>query len=553
MNNFNKIEYYDLKDESLQGRLPDVVGRSEEIERINRVINRRINNNILLMGPSGIGKTTLVYGWIKKISKEKKYDHLKFIQFDSGHLLNLINSGEQDSELSYVLNQLPACILFIDNFGRIANNNISLVNYMAKIYNLLLKKPEIRIVLTLEPHEYSWIEREYPSFIKLFESIAVKEQSMNDYVHILEKKLPYLNQTSHIIVPTETIKEIISLAKRFPNLGQLPQSGISILDESIAFAVSNEQKVLSENIVAGIISSKVGIPKTQLNHDEIGILNDLENTLNQHIISQKNAIAKITKTLQRAKLGIKNQNRPLGSFLILGPSGVGKTETAKIIAQTFFGRSESFIRFDMSEFGQDHTVQRLIGAPAGYIGYEGGGALTNALKKEPHSLILLDEIEKAHPKVFDIFLQVLDDGRLTSGQNETVDARNSIIMATSNIGVQDIVKEFELGADLSDESFIQEKIIPALEKVFRLEFINRFDSIIIFNPLTLDGLVEIALLEIKKVEKRLAKHKVQFDIDPSVLQNKIKDLVDLRFGARPVKRFIEETCESLLAQSLLNK
>ena len=207
----------------------------------------------------------------------------------------------------------------------------------------------------------------------------------------------------------------------------------------------------------------------------------------------------------------------------------------------------------MSEFGQDHTVQRLIGAPAGYSGYEAGGALTNALQKEPHCLILLDEIEKAHPKIFDIFLQVLDDGRLTSGQNETVDACNSIIMATSNIGVDVILKEFNKGEDIMDEKFIQEKMIPELAKIFRLEFINRFDSILVFNPLTLPNLIDIARLEIKKVEKRLTKHNVSFDINAEELEEKIKPLLDERFGARPVKRFIEETCESLLVNTLLNK
>ncbi len=553
MNNFKKIEYYNLKEEALEGRLPKVIGRLSEIERINRVINRQINNNVALVGPSGIGKTALVYGWIKTLTEQKKYKNLDFIQFEAEHLLNISSTGEQNDEFSQMINKLPACVLFIDNFGRTVNNNPNLLSNVARIYNLILKRPEIRIILTLEPQEYTWLEREYPSFLQLFESITVKEQNENECLHILEKTLPYLNQNKNIIIPTDSLKEIIFFVKRFPNLGQLPQSAISILDESIAQTVSSDQKVLTDNIVTQVISSKTGIPNTQLKPNEIDELNDLEDTLNERIISQNGAIAKITKTLQRAKLGIRNPNKPLGSFLILGPSGVGKTETAKIIAETMFGQSESFIRFDMSEFGQDHTIQRLIGAPAGYIGYEGGGALTNALRKEPHCLVLLDEIEKAHPKVFDIFLQVLDDGRLTSGQNETVDARNSIIIATSNIGVPEIINAFETGSDLSDESFILEKIIPSLEKVFRLEFINRFDSIIVFNPLTLPGLVQIAQLEIKKIEKRLSKHKVQFDVDPEVLENRIKNLVDPRFGARPIKRFIEEICESLLAESLLNK
>ncbi|KKW31189.1 MAG: hypothetical protein UY74_C0021G0001, partial [Candidatus Kaiserbacteria bacterium GW2011_GWC2_52_8b] len=187
----------------------------------------------------------------------------------------------------------------------------------------------------------------------------------------------------------------------------------------------------------------------------------------------------------------------------------------------------------------------------GYVGYDEGGSLTNALRKEPYSLILLDEIEKAHPKVFDIFLQVLDDGRLTSGQNETVDARNTIIMATSNAAVAEILQAFENGGNAEDESFVREYVLPILTKTFRLEFINRFDDVLIFNPLSIPSLTRIAALEIKKIEKRLAKHRVQFDIEPAAIEREIAQRADPRFGARPVKRFIEETCETLLVRSLL--
>jgi ATP-dependent Clp protease ATP-binding subunit ClpB len=271
------------------------------------------------------------------------------------------------------------------------------------------------------------------------------------------------------------------------------------------------------------------------------------------VVGQEGAIEKIATTLQRAKLGLRNPNRPLGSFLMLGPSGVGKTETAKVVAETVFGRSEAFMRIDMSEYQQEHTVQRLIGSPAGYIGYSEGGALTNLLKREPHSLILLDEIEKAHPKVFDIFLQFLDDGRLTSGQNEVVDARNSIIMATSNAGVDRILAALAKGKDVTSDAFLQKEIIPALTETFRLEFLNRFDSILIFNPLSVPALIEIAELEMRKTQERLKRHKVQFSLDRASVERHIRQIADPRFGARPVKRFIEDTCESLLAESLLSK
>jgi len=553
MKTFKRTEYHDLREEIALGKLSKFVGRIDEMDRLTRIANRSINNNVIIVGLSGTGKTSLVYGWVEKMIKQDKYKQLGFVQLCNEHLFRFDSGSEEGIYFKNVMNELPSCVLFIDNFGRSVYGNPSLLQNIARLYYDTLKNPEVKVILTMEPKEYNFIEREYPAFIKVFEIVRLKKQNNFKQIQILESKLAQLNKDHKIIVSSVVMQDIISYVEKFPSLGQLPQAAISLMDEGIVLTKSINKKVLTDEIISNIISSKIGIPKMQLSGNEIEILKNLNQTLNSKIINQTKPVNKIIQTLQRAKLGIRNPSKPLGSFLILGPSGVGKTETAKLISEIMFGRQESFMRFDMSEFGQDHTVQRLIGAPAGYSGYENGGALTNALQKEPHCLILLDEIEKAHPKIFDIFLQVLDDGRLTSGQNETVDACNSIIMATSNIGVDVILKEFNKGEDIMDEKFIQEKMIPELAKIFRLEFINRFDSILVFNPLTLPNLIDIARLEIKKVEKRLTKHNVSFDINAEELEEKIKPLLDERFGARPVKRFIEETCESLLVNTLLNK
>jgi ATP-dependent Clp protease ATP-binding subunit ClpA len=545
-----RIEYYNLREEAVAGKFQRMIGRRDEVERLNRIIGKKIHNNALIVGANGIGKTALVYGWIKKLSLQEKYDSYGFIQFDAEHLHGL-EAGEDTSQDA--LEQLPACILFIDNFGRAVHTNTGLMQQMLRVYKEALREPDVRVVLTLEPHEYAWLEREQPAFLQLFETLHLKAPSIAEQILILQEALPHVNQEHHVMVPTLMLEEIVAYTERFPLLGQAPQSGINVLDESISYAGAKGKRMLDSEIIAHVIGGKTGIPKSHLNADEMQMLSTLSERITAQIINQEPVIEKIATTLQRAKLGLRNPNKPLGSFLMLGPSGVGKTETAKLIAETLFGRSESFVRFDMSEFQQEHSIQRLIGAPAGYVGYEEGGALTNALRREPHCLILLDEIEKAHPKVFDIFLQVLDDGRLTSGQNETVDARNAIIMATSNIGVQKILEGHTKGVEVQDEKFISQEIVPELAEAFRLEFINRFDSILVFNPLTIAALVKIALLEVQKIEKRLAKHKVRFEIDEAVIEERIKNTIDPRFGARPVKRFIEETCESLLADSLLAK
>ena len=550
MNAFKKITYYDLRGEVETGALPSIVGRTEEIERLSRMIGRRINNNALVVGPGGIGKTSLVYGWVRLMAQRENFQSHAIVQLDVEHLYALEESAVPEEQYAEALAQIPAGILFIDDFGREIYKNFTLMSRMFRLYKHLLHKRDVHIVLTLQSHELAWLAREYPSFVSMFETIPLKKQPAAEQVRILAKAIPRLNAERHIIVPDSALKEIVSYAERFPSVGQLPRAGIMLLDEVLSLSTTRRYKMVSTETIATIVETKTGVPKARLSEDELQHIKHLERNMNARIAGQKIAIKKIATTLQRGCLGLRNPDRPLGSFLLLGPSGVGKTETAKCIAQLMFGKSESFIRFDMSEFQQDHTVQRLVGAPSGYIGFEEGGALTNALKKEPYSLILLDEIEKAHPKVFDLFLQVLDDGRLTSGQNETVDARNAIIMATSNAGVAEILQAYAQGVP-TDEAFIKETIIPVLASTFRLEFINRFDSILIFHPLSAPTLMRIAQLEIKKIEQRFEKHRVRFEMEPAIIANRIQTLTDPRFGARPVKRFVEETCETLLMESLL--
>ncbi|MBI5004189.1 ATP-dependent Clp protease ATP-binding subunit [Candidatus Kaiserbacteria bacterium] len=546
-----KITYYDLREEAHKGRLPALVGRRDEISRINRLLGRRINNNALIVGPSGIGKTALAYGWVRHMIGRSRYDAYALLQLDTEHVFEAVNDASLEERYAEAFEHLPACVLFVDDFGRELSKNTAFAQHIHRLYKHLLARPDVHVVLALETHEYAWLEREYPAFIHLFETITLKEQTASEYRRILSKKIPLLNAHHHVIVPDDALQEIVALAQRFPVLGQMPRSAIHLLDESISSCAAQDHKILTPESVMHLIEAKTGVPSARMKQGELQGIKDLADTLDKRIVDQKGATAKIAATLQRARLGLRNPDRPLGSFLLLGPSGVGKTETAKCVAEIMFGRAESFTRIDMSEFQQEHSVQRLIGAPPGYVGYEEGGALTNALRKEPHSLILLDEIEKAHPKVFDVFLQVLDDGRLTSGQSETVDARNAIFMATSNAAVQEILAAHARHTRIDNDAFVAETVLPILAKTFRLEFINRFDSILVFQPLTVSSLVQVAQLEIQKIEKRLSKHRVRFAIEPETLEERIRHIADPRFGARPVKRFVEETCETLLMDSLL--
>lgn len=544
-----KIPYHDLRAEALAGRLPELVGRENEMERLDRMLERRVSNNVSLVGPSGIGKTALAYGWMQRLARRERYASYAIVQIDTSHLLEL-DDANLEEHYREAVRGLPRGVFLIDDFGRAAYRNAALAQRAYRLYRHLLARRDSHLLITLETHEHAWLERECPAFARALESIALKAQPIAEYRRVLAGKIRRLG-TLPIIVPDDALEETLAIAARFPALGCLPRSAISLLDESIALCALNGQKVLDAGSIAHVVEAKTGVPRAGLTRDSLRAAGKLEEALNARIAHQEAATAKIAAALRRGKLGLANPERPLASFLLLGPSGVGKTETAKVVAEIMFGRAESFLRLDMSEFQQEHAAQRLIGAPPGYVGHEEGGELVNAVRREPHSLLLLDEIEKAHPKVFDIFLQLLDDGRLTSGRGETVDAKNTIIMATSNAAAPEILAAHTRGADIHDPAFLQETIVPILARTFRLEFLNRFDAILVFRPLGVPALVRVAQLEIRKLEKRFAKHGVRFGIEPATLTERIRRLADPRFGARPIKRFIEETCETLLAQSLL--
>ncbi len=542
-----KIKYYDLKLEALEGRLNPIVGRADEFDRITRVLGRRLHNNCMIVGPSGIGKTALVHAW----ANGNAQGGLPIVQMETDSFNALNTAAAPVQRYVEALDALPACVLSIDSFGVLVNNKPVMMQLMAQLLKPIAEAGRIQLILVMNSKEFEWLVGEQSSFLNLFEVIHLKPQPRPEQHQILEQAIGRFSMSKELVIDKNIYTLALELGERFPILGQLPAAAIGIIDETIALVQSKLATTLTEDDVYQVVSGKIGVPLSKLKISEKELLKNLEAQLTTTVIGQGAALRQISSTIQRAKLGLKNPNRPLGSFLVLGPSGVGKTETAKLVAETVFGKKESFVRIDMSEFGEAHTVSRLIGAPAGYVGFDVGGGLTNAVKQEPYSLVLLDEAEKAHPKIFDIFLQLLDDGRLTSGQGETIDFTQTIIMATSNLAVTEIINGFKQGQDIHSEEFLQRSLIPALTDVFRPEFINRFDAILVFKPLTEEDLLQIAKLEIQKVEARVAKHHIKFKIDPAVLIKKIQTLADPRFGARPVKRFIETTCENLISQKLL--
>src|SRR3989344_1534380 len=551
MPEFNRLVYYDLRQS--RDKLPVLVGRGSELSRVKRIINRKLNNNCIVTGATGIGKTAFAHGLAKDLSHDPLCQKLTIVSLEASSLKYLDTSSESllDRYLDALGNIKNETVIIIDGFGSTCFNYPALARNIMRALQTLAQGSTVRLILTAQEREYDWLKEQNPAFWNLFEELALKPQPINEQVAILRNKLPTLSSNKMIKAQDTVLELIVSLCQRFAQVGGLPGSSIKVLDEALAQAWVDKTVELTEAQVYKVISEKINIPLAQLGGNEKERLKNLEQNLNSAVIGQGQGIRAISSLILRAKLGLRAHNRPLASFLLLGPSGVGKTEMAKELARLVFGPGKNFLRLDMSEFGEAHTVQRLLGAPPGYVGYEAGGGLTNPVLKEPHSLVLLDELEKADTKAFDIFLQVLDDGRLTSGMGEAVDFTQTIVMATSNIGVTEIINGFKSGKDLNSPQFLESTIVPQLTRHFRPEFLNRFDAILVFKPLTEADLLAIARLEVSKIEKRLAKHRVKFALDDEVLKKKIATLADPKFGARPVKRYVEQVCENLISKKLM--
>ena len=316
---------------------------------------------------------------------------------------------------------------------------------------------------------------------------------------------------------------------------------------------------ITEENIAEIISNSIGIPVEKINKNENEKLKNLEDKLHKRVIGQNEAIEAVAKAIRRGRVGLKDPNRPIGSFLFLGPTGVGKTELSKAVAECLFGGEKDLIRIDMSEFMEPHSVSKLIGSPPGYVGFEEGGQLTEKIRRKPYAVILLDEVEKAHPDVMNILLQILDDGRLTDSNGRTVDFKNTVIIMTSNIGARLITDKKNLGFGNSSSSDEQKEyentkkdVMAELKREFRPEFINRIDEIIVFHKLNDDEIKQIIELMLKQVKNRLKGQKINIKIEDSVKELIAKQGINKAFGARPLRRTIQSLVEDSLAEAILD-
>ena len=550
--------FYDLQREAQRKTIGDVVCRDIELLRLGRTVRRQYNNNALIRGIPGIGKSALLEGFCYRLALGKIPGFLANeyapIKLEANDLRRLSASAEGLSQIIGGFKSLPAkTIVIIDDIHLAIGTESGKSSALEQIIQNLLQRPDVSMLAAITENAYQKLLADSQNFLKLFEQIELKETDAAQTAEITAALGPAFAKEYGIAIDPAAARSAAQLSRKMQSAAAQPLRAIHFLDESLAYAKINGHEELSIADIRRVFSEKTGIPDETLSGGDREFLNGLSQTLRAKVIGQDYAVEAVADVIQRSRMGLRNPQRPYGSFLFLGTSGVGKTELAKTLAQVVYGSERSFTRIDMSEFGEAHTAQRLLGAPPGYIGFESGGQLTNAVQERPYSLILLDEIEKANAKIFDIFLQVFDDGRLTDGRGQTAQFTNSILIATSNLGVAEITEGFEAGRNLNGPEFISEKLMPVLLRRFSPEFLNRFDAIIIFEPLGTEELLKIAQLEIKKIEQRVAEHDIHFDISPDILRTKIVELADPRMGARPIKRFVEQTCERLIAMKLLEE
>ena len=608
----------DLTDAAARGTLDPLVGRDEELARIIQVLCRRTRNNPVLIGEPGVGKTALVEGLANKIVQGDVPVYLadkRILALD----ISLIVAGTKyrgqfEERLKTIMRELTEShniIIFIDELHTLVGAGSAEGSLdAANILKPALSRGEIQCVGATTPAEYrKYIEKDR-SLERRFQAVKVASPSEEETIQILRGIKDRYEKFHRVSYLDESLEAAVYQSSRYITDRFLPDKAIDLLDEAgsqvnlrDAAALENapemsrkirvvvdrgdapdrggffrdEDVAQRENLhivrehwemggsgghevcksdIDEVVSKWTGIPLTAIKEEESAKLLRMEEELHRRIVSQESAISAVARAIRRTRAGLKNPNRPVGSFLFLGPTGVGKTEVARSLAAFLFGSERSLVRFDMSEYMEKHSVSKLIGSPPGYVGYEEGGQLTERVKRSPYSVVLLDEIEKAHPDVFNVLLQVFEDGHLTDGLGNTIDFKNAILIMTSNIGARFIEKKGRMGfasAEARDtEKSVNEMVMGEVKRTFNPEFINRVDEIIIFDALTDQDLVKITRLLIDQLNVNLKEKGITIEIrDEAVHWLLQKTLSDRSYGARPLRRAIQRHIEDALSEAFI--
>ncbi len=561
---------HDLTKQAQAGKLDPVVGREVEIERVVQILSRRKKNNPILIGEPGVGKSAIVEGLALRIvgNEAGALAGKRIITLDVASMVaGTTYRGQFEERMKAVLQELQRhheVILFIDEIHTIigAGNAQGSLD-AANILKPALARGEVQCIGATTTNEYRTSIEKDGALERRFQKVVVRPTTPEETLSILNRLSEHYAEYHHVVYPEETLQAAVSLAERYLTDRAFPDKAIDVMDEAGARAHAHAKAVGDElqepytitvDDIASVVSMMSGVPVQRVQKAETERLRTMDETLRKRVIGQDEAVDTIVRAIRRSRLGLRDPRRPIGTFFFLGPTGVGKTYLAQCLAEEMFGSRDAVIRFDMSEYMEKHTVSLLVGAPPGYVAHEDGGKLTEAVHRKPYSIVLFDEIEKAHPDIFNILLQVLDEGRLTDRQGHVVDFRNTIIILTSNVGTRQL-KEFGAGIGFGvsdmDAKTSNQMLLKALQKTFPPEFLNRIDNVITFQPLTRDALARIVNIEVALLQERLRKTGHQLVLTPEAAMQLAEKAYDPQNGARPVKRAIQTYLEDPLTDVLL--
>ena len=555
----NALEQFttNLNKEALEGRIDPLIGRASEVERVVQILARRSKNNPLLVGESGVGKTAIAEGLAKLITENKVPDLIRnsvIYSLDMGALLaGTKYRGDFEERLKAVLKELEedsSAILFIDEIHTIIGAGATSGGAMdaSNLLKPALAKRGLQFVGSTTYKEFRGIFEKDRALSRRFQKVEVSEPTIDETFDIL-KGLKERFEEHHEIKYTEgSLRAAATLASKHINDRYLPDKAIDVVDEAGArqklVSPSKRKKTINELDIEKIVASIARIPEKTVSSSDKKSLEKLEENLKRVIFGQNEAVESLSSAIKLSRAGLRVDEKPVGSFLFSGPTGVGKTEVSKQLAKIM---GIEFVRFDMSEYMERHTVSRLIGAPPGYVGYDQGGLLTESVNKHPHSVILLDEIEKAHPEVFNILLQVMDHGTLTDNNGRKADFRNTVVIMTTNTGAQDMSRA-SMGFQTQDHTSDATEMI---KKTFSPEFRNRLDGIIQFNPLPTEVIRTVVDKFLIELQVQLEVQKVQLDVSDEVRDWLLENGYDKNMGARPMQRLIQDSIKTVLAEEIL--
>jgi len=589
----------DLTEDAANDKLDPLIGREAEIERVVQILCRRTKNNPVLIGEPGVGKTAIVEGLAQRIvhgDVPSFLENKRILSLD----LSLIVAGTKyrgqfEERLKQIMRELienPQYIVFIDELHTLVGAGSAEGSLdAANILKPALSRGEIQCIGATTPAEFRKSIEKDRSLERRFQAVKVPPPTEAEAVEILDGVRERYESFHQVRYTNDALAAAVYQSHRYIPDRFLPDKAIDVIDEAgarVKLRVRREQGNLADwnqltewsrsydetppgvrdtnedalvaaevtrDDVEEVIARWTGIPITSLKEEETRKLLRIENELHTRVVSQRPAISALARAIRRSRAGLKNPLRPVGSFLFLGPTGVGKTEVARSLAEFLFGSERSMIRFDMSEFMEKHSVSKLIGSPPGYVGHEEGGQLTERIKRAPYSVLLFDEIEKAHPDVFNILLQVFEDGQLTDALGNAIDFKNAIIIMTSNIGARFIQKKGTMGFQGSSEASrdkLEEMVMSQVRQTFNPEFINRLDEIIIFDQLLDDELLEVIQLQVEQMNKTMARHGLEVRLTPEAKRWIVdKTCADRSYGARPLRRALQKHVEDPLSEAMI--